>query len=82
MIDKVFNDGIVLEWYETGGEPGTFKISTTRQVTPEVLEEFRSVVNGVKNVRSHLDSVVVGNKAELDYYMAIGVTSHSVIQIK
>lgn len=82
MIDKVFNDGVILEWFDTGGEPGTFKISTSKQVTPALIEEFRNLIDKVKNVRSHLDSVVVGNKVDLDYCIALGVISHSIVQIR
>lgn len=82
MIDNVFTSGMILEWYETGGEPGTFTISTTNLITPELIEEFNKVVRNVKNVRSHLENIVVGNKVDMNFNVAIGICSHEVITIQ
>ena len=82
MIDNVFTSGTVLEWYETGGIPGTFTISTTNLITPELIEEFNKVVSSVKNVRSHLENIVVGNKVDMNIHIAIGICSHEVITIR
>lgn len=82
MIDNVFSSGIILEWFKTGGAPGTFIISTTNTITPKLIEEFNKVVSNVKNVRSHLENIVVGNRVDKDIYVAIGVCSHEVITIR
>ena len=82
MIDNVFESGTILEWFQTGGEPGTFQISTTNTITPELIEEFNKVVRKVKNVRSHLDSIVVGNKVDMNVYLAMGLCSHKVVTIR
>ncbi|MBQ9700986.1 MAG: phage tail protein I [Lachnospiraceae bacterium] len=82
MIDNVFSSGIVLEWYETGGEPGTFTISTTNMITPDLIEEFKSVVSNVKNVRSHLENIVIGNRADISLYVAMGISSHEVTTLR
>lgn len=82
MIDNVFESGIILEWYETGGEPGTFTISTTNTITPELIEEFNKVVRNVKNVRSHLENIVVGNKIDIGLHVAMGMCSHEVVIIR
>lgn len=82
MIDNVFESGVVLEWFRTGGEPGTFTISTTNLITPELIEEFNKVVSSVKNVRSHLENIVVGNRIDMNVHIAIGICSHEVITIR
>lgn len=82
MIDNVFESGTVLEWYDTGGQPGTFTISTTNLITPELIEEFNKVVNNVKNVRSHLENIVVGNRVDMRFNVAIGICSHEVITLR
>lgn len=82
MIDNVFSSGIILEWYETGGQPGTFSISVTNTITPELIEEFNKVVRNVKNVRSHLENIVVGNKVDMNVHVAMGICSHEVITIR
>ena len=81
MIDKVFNSGYVLEWYETGGEPGTFQISTSALITPELIAQFNEAVKNVKNVRSHLADIVTGNKATFTIRAAMGVSTHKVVRI-
>ena len=82
MIDNVFSSGTVLEWFDTGGEPGTFTISTTNMITPELIEEFKAVVSNVKNVRSHLENIITGNRADISVYVAIGISSHKVITLR
>lgn len=82
MIDNVFESGTILEWYQTGGAPGTFQISTANTITPELIAEFNKVVSKVKNVRSHLDNIVVGNKVDMNLYVAMGLCSHKVITIR
>lgn len=82
MIDNVFSSGVVLEWYETGGEPGTFTISTTNMISPELIEEFNKVISNVKNVRSHLENIITGNRADISLYVAMGISSHEVITLR
>ena len=81
MIDKVFDSGMVLEWFDTGGEPGTFTISTSDTVTPELISRFTEVVRYVKNVRSHMVGIVVGNRVDFALKSAVGVCSHKVVTI-
>ena len=81
MIDKVFDSGIVLEWFETGGEPGTFTISTSDTITPELISKFTEVVKYVKNVRSHMAGIAVGNRVDFTLKSAVGVCTHKVITI-
>lgn len=82
MIGNVFDSGVVLEWFDTGGAPGTFKISTSDTITPELIAKFNEVVHNVKNVRSQLADIVIGNRIDLDIRIAMGITSHKVITIK
>ena len=81
MIDKVFNSGYVLEWYETGGQPGTFQISTSALITPELITQFSEAVKNVKNVRSHLADIVTANKATFTIRTAMGVCTHKVVRL-
>lgn len=81
MIDKVFVSGTVLEWFQTGGEPGTFQISTSDQITPELIAEFSEAVQKVKNIRSHLTDVVVGNRVDFTLRAAAGMCVHKVMKL-
>lgn len=82
MIDKVFDDGIVIEWFENGGEPGTFQISTTHVVNPALISQFSAYIENVKNIRSHLSSIVTGKRADATYYLYGGVATHRVLTAK
>lgn len=82
MIDNVFESGVLLEWFDTGGTPGTFTISTSDTITPELIEKFNEVVANVKNVRSHLVDIVLGNKVDMDIKIAMGMTTHKVITLR
>lgn len=81
MIDKVFSSGYVLEWYETGKPPGTFEISTSASITPELIAKFNEAVKNVKNVRSHLTDIVTGNKATFTIRVSMGVCTHKTIKL-
>ena len=81
MIDKVFSSGYVLEWFETGGEPGTFQISTSTLITPELIAQFNEAVKSVKNISSHLTDIVTGNKATFTIRTAVGLCTHKVIRL-
>ena len=82
MIDNVFESGVVLEWFKTGGEPGTFTISTSDTITPELINKFNEVVDNVKNVRSTLVDIILGNKIEMNINIAMGITTHKVITLR
>lgn len=58
VVSAAFDLSTVQEWFEYGGEPYHFKI-TTECVTTEkgVLDELRRAVDSVKNVRSWLDRI-------------------------
>lgn len=81
MIDKVFDSGYVLEWFEIGGEPGTFQISTSAVITPELIAEFNEAIKSVKSVKAHLADIVTGNKAIFTIRTAVGVATHKVVRI-
>ncbi len=58
MVETVFKTGTVTPWYEYGGAPYFFKISTGTEVSPERLEEIRKIIDRVKNTEDTLESIV------------------------
>lgn len=66
VAHDIFGDGTVEEWYEYSGEPGTFKLWVTSQLTPENVARFMKTVGQVKNARSHLIAVTCRVTTELD----------------
>lgn len=71
VIKTYFGDGYVQEWFEYGGAPFMFKvISANPSVNGEQTEQFLKVLNSVKNVRSHLEGIVITLVGEMDSYFA------------
>lgn len=65
MVQTVFGEGKVQEWFEFGGEPGTFFVETDSELSPDGLNKFQEVIEQVKNSRSHLINVMITRKIEL-----------------
>ena len=59
LLQIVFGNGEVEEWFDYGGEPGMFKAVTDSKATLTSLEKFKTKINGVKNTRSHLENLVL-----------------------
>lgn len=60
LIETLFDEGVVEEWFDYGGSPYRFRVVTSNQsVTQERAEEFIRALNTVKNARSHLDNVII-----------------------
>jgi phage tail P2-like protein len=69
LIETVFDEGDVQEWFEYGGDPYTFRVTTANQsATQERAEEFIRAINTVKNVRSRLESVILLQREQMDLY--------------
>lgn len=65
MVQTVFGEGQVIEWFDFGGEPGTFYVETDSELSPDGLNKFQRVIEQVKNSRSHLINVKIKRKIEL-----------------
>lgn len=59
MVDIVFPgaENAVTEWHEYGGEPYHFKVSADADSSQEGIEEFRRMIEKVKNARSLFDGL-------------------------
>lgn len=70
LIDTVFGSGQVEEWFDYGGDPYYFRVSTMNQeAVNERAEEFIRAVNTVKNARSYLESVIIISTEQLNLYL-------------
>lgn len=69
LVQTIFGDGSVQEWWEYSGLPYTFRvISNNRNITGAQINDFTRALNTVKNIRSRLDQVVINyfNWGDLD----------------
>lgn len=65
MVQTVFGEGKVVEWFDFSGEPGTFFVETGSELSPEGLSKFQKVIEQVKNSRSHLVNVKITREIDL-----------------
>ena len=64
---KIFGDALVEEWFEYDGEPYHFKVYTENlNVSDTMIADFKRVINETKNIRSHLDELVVSAINSMD----------------
>ncbi|MBI9092719.1 MAG: phage tail protein I [Desulfobacterium sp.] len=64
MVKTVIGGGEVLEWFEYGGDPYFFRISTTHSLGgPDTFtKKLLPAINMAKNTRSWLEKIIVNRK--------------------
>lgn len=75
LMEAVFGEGEVIEWFDYGADPYKFKVKTNATMTPNINEEFSALIKQVKNARSHIDSIEI--EREIDQALYCGTTEHS-----
>lgn len=69
LIQTLFGDGEVSEWFEYGDTPYRFRVITGNEsVTTERAEEFIRALDSVKNARSTLDRVIILQSEKMNLY--------------
>lgn len=65
IIETIFENGHISEWWEYGGEPYHFKATTTNPaITSDDVEEFKRVLGSVKRLSAWLDEIVLDLSTE------------------
>lgn len=68
-VAAVFGNGEIEEWFDYGGEPYRFKVHTSNiNSTDEMIQQLTDIINTMRNVRSHLEEVVVEVMQQLLIY--------------
>lgn len=73
LIEIVFGEGSIVEWFdydEAPYTPGTFDIITNAQMTEEITEYFLSIIQRVKNTRSHIRRILIHREMNAHWYAA------------
>ena len=78
MIQYVFGGGVMAEWFEYDGEPYHFMVDTSAIMSPDINEKFAKLIRRVKNIRSHLDQIVIKREVESKTYMAAWQSSYEI----
>lgn len=75
LVEIVFGVGHVVEWFdydEPPYTPGTFDIVTNAQLTEEIANYFLSIIQRVKNTRSHIRRILIEREMEMHETVASG----------
>ena len=59
LVEAVFGEGEVSEWFEYGGEPYCFKVKTNAELTEDTNTLFSNMIQRVKNTRSHMEAIEI-----------------------
>lgn len=86
-VDQVcsvaFDESEVTEWFDYGGQPYRFKITTTDRVTSEKkLTDLIRAVNAVKNMRSRLETITIRRDNRMGLYVGGVVSTLKILTIK
>lgn len=74
VVEDIFGDARLEEWFEYGGNPYHFRVRTRNSsVTDEMLQDLDRVIKETKNIRSHLEEVVVEMMETMNLYVGCRV---------
>lgn len=73
LITIAFGDGEVIEWFEYGDRPYHFKVKTDALLTPEMSDFFTSMLDRVKNTRSHLRAIEIHRTVNCEIFSGAAV---------
>lgn len=83
LIATLFDEGEVVEWFEYGGDPYTFRVITNNDlVTTELATEFIRALDSVKNKRSWLEKVILMQKEKMNLFFAGIIHTGDYITVK
>ena len=84
LCDSIFGNSESEEWYKYDGEAGKFKVKTTADTSdPKIYKKMTDLIENIKNVRSHLDSISYVRENNVKYNYGIGtvINNSYVIEI-
>ena len=78
-VKKVFEalevEAEIKEWFETGKEPFTFDLDlslTNKEITPEIVDKLKKLIEFTKNIRSRLDELILSYKTSTSLSIKAG----------
>ncbi len=82
LVTNVFGSGEVQEWFEYGGKPYCFRVSTEVHMEPGSMAEFSRMIRKVKNTRSHLDALEFRRNLRQQLFSGSACIARSEVEIK
>ncbi|GED35064.1 phage tail protein I [Brevibacillus centrosporus] len=83
VVSTAFDDGFVSEWFEYGGDPFYFKVTTTDRMTDaKRYTEIIRAIKSAKNTRSRLETITIRRDNKMNLYIGGTVTTLKIHTIK
>lgn len=85
LISNIFGDGIIEPWYDYGGKPYHFRITTNVEdvdLTQDMLAKFEEILQKVKRARSVLDAVSVSQPIKAGIYATVCSSEGELMTVK
>ena len=77
VVEIVYDDAVIKEWFQYGGEPYTFKIQTEiPDATEATINRLIDIIFSVKNTRSWLEGIEVLWRANMNLYAGMALAQH------
>lgn len=67
LISDIYGSAMFHSWYEYGGQPYHFKVTTDTVLTADMIERFADILDQVKRLRSILDDIVIHRSTDQPY---------------
>lgn len=72
LLSIIFGNGEIHEWFEYGGEPHHFKVSTQSSLAVgEKADDFLRLLESIKRKSSHLDAVEIVDVGKQKFYIGV-----------
>lgn len=79
VVNDVFGEARIEEWFQYGGKPYHFRVYTSNaSASDEMLEEFERIIKSTQNCRSYLESATVELYQLMDVYCGGTMTQSTI----
>lgn len=68
LISDVYGSAEFHPWYEYGGQPYHFKITTDTVLAEDIIERFSEILERAKRLRSIMDNIMIHRGIDQTYY--------------
>lgn len=82
LVSSIFGSGTVVEWYEYGGKPHHYKVTTEYpDYSAEVIEEFKTALAAAQRSSSVLDVIeFIAYSAEISAYANVAGVGAQIVE--
>jgi len=83
IVEDIFDNAAVKEWFDYGGDPYYFKVVKIggEMIEPEVYTKLKEAIYAVKNARSHLEGVSLSRSLSGTMYLGGAISIHKRIEV-